>query len=127
MSANVVNEPNRWRLETPGHADWARSARPGDAKKYLMISADSHVNEPQSLWRDRIDAKYKDRLPRVITDEKGVQWRIHVRRHTHACRQANRSPRGGARWGRLSVRTIVLHPDAPRMRRRRADTRRTVG
>ena len=41
-----------------------------------MISADSHVNEPQSLWRDRIDAKYKDRLPRVITDENGVQWRI---------------------------------------------------
>ena len=76
MSTIVVNEPNRWRLLTPGHGDWARSARPGDARKYLMISADSHVNEPASLWRDRIDAKYKDRLPRVITDENGVQWRI---------------------------------------------------
>ena len=76
MSAIVVNEPNRWRLETPGHSGWARSARPGDATKYFMISADAHVNEPASLWRDRIDAKYKDRLPRVITDENGVQWRV---------------------------------------------------
>ena len=76
MSAIIVNEPNRWRLETPGHDGWPRSAQPGDTRKYFMISADSHVNEPQSLWRDRIDAKYRDRLPRVITDDNGVQWRV---------------------------------------------------
>lgn len=72
----VVDAPNRWRLETPGHAGWPRTARPGAANKYLMISADCHANEPATLWADRIDAKYRERLPRVITDEKGVQWRI---------------------------------------------------
>ena len=42
----VVNEPNLWRLETPGHAGWPRSARPGDPRKYFMVSADCHANEP---------------------------------------------------------------------------------
>ena len=71
-----VNAPNRWRLETPGHAGWPRTARAGSSNKYLMISDDCHANEPATLWADRIDKKYRDRLPRVITDEKGVQWRI---------------------------------------------------
>ena len=29
----VVNAPNRWRLETPGHAGWPRTARPGSAEQ----------------------------------------------------------------------------------------------
>src|SRR5207248_11097478 len=42
----VVNEPNQWRLATPGHTGWARTARPGDPRKYFMVSADCHANEP---------------------------------------------------------------------------------
>ena len=42
----VVNEPNRWRLDTPGHAGWPRTARPDDPRKYFMVSADCHANEP---------------------------------------------------------------------------------
>ena len=76
MSTVTVNPENRWRLETPGHAGWTRTARPGDPRKYLIISADAHVNEPADLWRQRLDRGYHDRLPRVITDEKGVQWRV---------------------------------------------------
>ena len=72
----VVNEPNRWRLETPGNNGWPRSARPGAANKYLMISADCHANEPATLWAERIDRQYRERLPRVVTDDKGVQWRV---------------------------------------------------
>ena len=72
----VVNEPNRWRLETPGHAGWPRTARPGGPNKYLMISADCHANEPATLWAERIEKEYRDRVPRVKTDENGVQWRI---------------------------------------------------
>ena len=75
MTQVVVNAPNRWRLETPG-ADWPRSARPDAAKKYFMVSADGHANEPANLWVERIDAKYRERLPRVITDKDGVQWRV---------------------------------------------------
>src|SRR5437870_726453 len=72
----IVNEPNRWRLESPGSRGWTRTARPGAPNKYFIVSADCHANEPSSLWADRIDQKYKDRVPRVITDDKGVQWRI---------------------------------------------------
>ena len=76
MSTVTVNPENRWRLETPGTAGWARTARPGDPRKYFIASADAHVNEPSDLWRQRMDRQYHDRLPRVITDDKGVQWRV---------------------------------------------------
>ena len=76
MSTVTVNPENRWRLETPGHAGWTRTARPGDPRKYFIVSADAHVNEPADLWRQRMDRTYHDRLPRVITDDKGVQWRV---------------------------------------------------
>jgi len=72
----VVNEPNRWRLETPGHGGWPRTARPGAANKYFMISADCHANEPAALWAERIDKQYRDRIPRIVIDDKGVQWRV---------------------------------------------------
>ena len=71
-----INEPNVWRLETPGHAGWPRSARPGDPRKYFIVSADAHANEPADLWATRIDAKYRDRVPRVIVDASGVKWRV---------------------------------------------------
>src|SRR6267378_724215 len=76
--ANIseINEPNRWRLETPGHPGWKRSACPDDPNKYLMISADCHCNEPSNLWVDRIDKKYRDRLPRIEVDENGVRWQV---------------------------------------------------
>ncbi len=28
-----------------------------------MVSADGHANEPANLWVERIDAKYRERLP----------------------------------------------------------------
>ena len=72
----VVNEPNRWRLETPGSDGWAGSARAGAVNKYFMLSADCHANEPADLWASRMAPEYRDRLPRVVTDAKGVQWRV---------------------------------------------------
>ena len=71
-----INEPNRWRLESPGHSGWKRTARPNDPDKYLMISADCHCNEPSNLWVERIDRKFRDRLPRIEVDENGVKWSI---------------------------------------------------
>ena len=75
MTEIVVNEANLWRLQTPGATRWEKSARAGAPNKYMMISADTHANEPGNLWAERIDPKYKDRLPKVWIDEKGVQWR----------------------------------------------------
>ena len=34
--------------------------------KYGAISADGHVNEPPTLWTDRLPARFKDRGPHVI-------------------------------------------------------------
>jgi len=76
MDTATVNSPNLWRLETPGHAGWMRTARTGDARKYFIVSADEHVNEPAGLWFERMDKRYHERLPRVITDASGVQWRV---------------------------------------------------
>ena len=71
----AINAPNLWRLETPGTRGWQRTARAGDPKKYFMVSTDSHANEPPDLWETRIDQKYRERVPRIITDKDGVQWR----------------------------------------------------
>jgi predicted TIM-barrel fold metal-dependent hydrolase len=44
--------------------------------QYNAISADGHVNEPPTLWTDRLPAKFKDRGPRVIEtpNTKGHAW-----------------------------------------------------
>ena len=76
MSEVAINAPNLWRLETPGHAGWQRTAHADDPKKYFIVSTDSHANEPPDLWEKRIELQYRERVPRIITDEKGVQWRI---------------------------------------------------
>ena len=72
----TINAPNVWRLQTPGHASWPRSARPGDPRKYFIVSADAHANEPADLWATRIETKYRERVPRVIVDADGVKWRV---------------------------------------------------
>ncbi|MBV1906927.1 MAG: hypothetical protein KUG75_12680, partial [Pseudomonadales bacterium] len=71
-----VNEPNLWRLETPGAEGWPRTARPNDPNKMFLVSADGHVNEPTNLFYDRMPEKYRSRLPRVEVDEKGGKWHI---------------------------------------------------
>ena len=71
-----IDQPNRWRLETPGHQGWKRSARPDDPNKYFMVSADCHANEPGGLWHQRLDKEYSKRLPRIEIDENGVKWQI---------------------------------------------------
>jgi predicted TIM-barrel fold metal-dependent hydrolase len=44
--------------------------------QYKAISADGHVNEPPTLWTDRLPAKFKERGPRVIEtpNTKGHAW-----------------------------------------------------
>jgi predicted TIM-barrel fold metal-dependent hydrolase len=71
-----INPPNLWRLETPGHQGWRRTARPDDPNRYLMISCDCHANEPSDLWHKRLDEKFRRRLPRIEIDENGVKWVI---------------------------------------------------
>ena len=44
--------------------------------EYRAISADGHVNEPPSLWVDRLPARFKERGPRIIEtpNTKGHAW-----------------------------------------------------
>ncbi len=72
--SEAVDTANEWRKETPGCTGWNRTARPDDAHKYFMVSADGHVQEPSDLWRQRIDKAYHDRLPGVVLDAKGNQF-----------------------------------------------------
>jgi predicted TIM-barrel fold metal-dependent hydrolase len=67
------DEKNAWRLATPGEAGWQRSPRPNHADKFFMVSTDGHVQEPNDLWRTRMDAKYHDRLPGIVLDADGKQ------------------------------------------------------
>ncbi len=46
------------------------------ARPYCVISADCHVNEPANLWAERIDARYRDRIPRIEIDEQGQKWSV---------------------------------------------------
>ena len=66
---------NEWRLATPGHAGWARTALPEDPRKYFMVSADTHATEPTDFL-DRIEPEYRERVPRLVTDENGSMWLV---------------------------------------------------
>ena len=35
---------------------------------YKLISADSHVSEPTDLWAERVEKKYRERAPRLMTN-----------------------------------------------------------
>lgn len=43
-------------------------------REYFVVSADSHVNEPHDLWLKRIDARFRERVPRVQVDSSGRKW-----------------------------------------------------
>jgi len=76
MGIATIDDANKWRLETPGHEGWKRTARPDAPNRYLMISCDCHANEPANLWNERLDEKYRSRLPRIEADENGVKWMV---------------------------------------------------
>jgi predicted TIM-barrel fold metal-dependent hydrolase len=37
-----------------------------------VIDADGHIVEPRTFWQDYVEAKYRERLPRVTKDAKGI-------------------------------------------------------
>ena len=72
----MTNDANAWRQSSPGIEGWEKTARPGAANKHFMITADCHANEPYDFLSSRIDEKYRSRVPRMETDEKGDKWQI---------------------------------------------------
>ncbi|MQF69253.1 amidohydrolase [SAR202 cluster bacterium AD-804-J14_MRT_500m] len=41
-----------------------------------LISSDSHVMEPPDLWETRVDKRYRNRTPTVVTEEDADYWFI---------------------------------------------------
>ena len=41
-----------------------------------MVSADCHANEPSTLWHERIDKTYTERLPRMQTGRDGATVQV---------------------------------------------------
>lgn len=37
--------------------------------QFKLVSADSHIVEPPDLWLKRIDRRYRDRAPRLVSEE----------------------------------------------------------
>ncbi|HEY2106139.1 MAG TPA: hypothetical protein VGH29_10175, partial [Candidatus Binataceae bacterium] len=35
---------------------------------FKMVSADSHVVEPPNLWVERVDQRYRERAPRIVSE-----------------------------------------------------------
>ncbi len=67
------NAANSWRLASPGSQGWAKSVRPGP-DKYFIVSVDSHLMPPLTLFRDRLDPKWHDRLPRIEKRDDGQRY-----------------------------------------------------
>ena len=38
----------------------------------VVVSADSHVMEPATLWTERLDKKFQDRAPKVVKTDSGT-------------------------------------------------------
>ena len=46
------------------------------SRSYKVIDADGHILEPFTLWGEYLDPKYRERAPKLIKDEKGIQLGI---------------------------------------------------
>ena len=42
--------------------------------EYRVISSDSHIVEPEDLWAERIDSRFKERAPRLLHEDGQDQW-----------------------------------------------------
>src|ERR1700728_4442601 len=43
-------------------------------KGYRLIDADTHVNDPPTLWTDRVASKFEERVPHLKRFEQGDAW-----------------------------------------------------
>jgi predicted TIM-barrel fold metal-dependent hydrolase len=66
---------------------------------FKLVSADSHIVEPPDLWLKRIDAKFRDRAPRITMGEG---------RDSFICED---SPRSGGGLGLIATRQKYDDPD----------------
>ncbi|WP_313802345.1 amidohydrolase family protein [Sphingobium sp.] len=74
-AAESVDTLNRWRLETPEPKNWEGGIRASDPNKYFIVSVDTHMAAPPKLFFERIEERFRDRLPRMQVKD-GVKFLI---------------------------------------------------
>ena len=73
--------------------------------QYRAISADGHVNEPPTLWTDRLPDKFKERGPRVIETPKtkGHAWIMEGQQRPSPMGFSSMYSRSSKRFDRASL------------------------
>jgi predicted TIM-barrel fold metal-dependent hydrolase len=76
-----------------------------DDVEYKAVSADGHVNEPPTLWVDRLPRKFKDRGPRVIETPttKGHAWIMEGQKRPSVMGFSSMYSRSSKRFDRASL------------------------
>ncbi len=50
---------------------------PKDPKLDWVIDTDTHITEPADVWTSRVPAKFRDKAPRIVRNDDGVDiWQI---------------------------------------------------
>jgi uncharacterized protein len=65
---------------------------------FKLVSADSHIAEPPDLWTTRIDPKFRDRAPRLVSTDDGDAYVIDGAMHP------------GSRIGLIATKPKYLNP-----------------
>lgn len=109
MTTPDIGLINSRRLETPGSEGWEHGVRPGTDNRYLVITVDSHVNEPVDVYQQGgIDKGYVDRLPTQYTDEDGRQLvRVEGWKRPFLVRGRWKATDYDAQWERDSLETTL--------------------
>jgi predicted TIM-barrel fold metal-dependent hydrolase len=73
--------------------------------QYRAISADGHVNEPPTLWTDRLPTKFKERGPRIIETPKtkGHAWIMEGQQRPSPMGFSSMYSRASKRFDRASL------------------------
>ena len=83
-------------------------------RAYNVIDADGHILEPLDLWDNYMDPAFRDRAPRIVTDENGKE-RLVVEEHSVGDARLNIGRIGavGARQGVVAADTMAYKDGKP--------------
>ena len=71
---------------------------------FKLVSADSHIIEPPTLWEERIDKRFRDRAPAILKGEVTDYFVVD-----RLAAQGKREPRGGL--GLLATKPKYTDPE----------------
>lgn len=58
------NDNTEWRLSADKPEGWEKNVTPHDPNKYFIVSSDTHLVHPKTLFLDKLDKKWQHLLPR---------------------------------------------------------------